>query len=196
MGLHNRLFHQAISLFSLLLFVFVCQWGFVEQASAQKADDKKSPSDRVIRAIENMAIAGLPNEIMRPDGTIFKLDKSDPKKFRIPIDDKRRIIRIANRTAWAKICELPKLDVLNFETMFQAEIKKKKWTNEQLAVIHALHLQTVAWMASEQSQIVEGATEKDKGKVVKTFKKLTCSKQRKDQTRKAILEYVKQAKKS
>ncbi len=170
--------------------------GFIVWSGTDARAQNTLPSEKVVKAIESMALAGLPNEVMRPDGTVFKIDKSDPKKLRIPMEDMKRVIRVANRTAWAKICEIRNLDVLNYETMFNAELRKKKWTKEQLAVIHGLHLQTVAWLASEKAEIVEGKTKDKPGKVVKTFKKLECSEERRKETIKAIRAYIKENQKS
>lgn len=192
MGLPNRLNLYSKWHLAMLLLLVSSQLIFAGASLAQK----KSPSDKVVQVIENLAIPSLQSEYMRPDGTVIKIDKSDPKKLQIPIDDKRRIIRVGRLSAWAVICNLKDLYVLNYETMYNAEVKKKKWSKEQLAVIHAFHMSTLAFFAGDVVLSEEDPKAKEGKKEVAKLKKITCSEDQRAATRKSILEYVQQVKKS
>ena len=196
MVLHNRLIYRARWPISILILLFWGQLSFVGEVLAQKAEQKKSPSDKVVRVIENLAIPSLQNEYMRSDGTVVKLDKSDPKKLQIPMEDKRRVIRVGRWSAWAVICQLKDLSALNYNTMYELELKKKKWSKEQLAVIHSFHMSTLAFFAGDVEFSEDDPKDKDGRKKVSSLKKIECSEKQREVTKQTILEYVAKAKKS
>ncbi len=108
--------------------------------AAQDTKQKKSPSDRTVRVLMGWAFAAVPEKIKTKDGREIILDRSDPEKFMIPIDDARRIIRVAMRSTNAKICGLPKLEGQNFLKMMAREKALGKWTREQIKFIQMLHI--------------------------------------------------------
>jgi len=112
-----------------------------EEAQTQS----KGLSDSSVRVLMTYSFSLIPNHVLGPDGKPTKVDKSDPNKFLIPGDDARRVIRAATRSAYAQVCNLPKLAEANYETMINGEKAKKTWTNEQLLMIEALHLFSVSY---------------------------------------------------
>ena len=52
---------------------------------------------------------------------MVKLDKSDPNKYLIPLDDARHVIRVATRSAYAEVCQLFELEKANFDAMIRTE---------------------------------------------------------------------------
>ena len=82
-----------------------------------------------------------------PDGKPVKVDKSDPNKFVIPVDDARRIIRAATRSAYAEACELQDLARANYKTLMKGEEAKKTWSQDQIFLINALHMFSVSYFA-------------------------------------------------
>ena len=109
-------------------------------AIAQNAKGKKSPSDRTVRVIMGWAFAAVPDKIKGKDGKEIVLDRSDSSKFMIPVEDARRIIRVAMRSTNAKLCGLQKLEVQNFRKMMAKEKALGKWSANQIRFIHRLHI--------------------------------------------------------
>lgn len=120
-------------------------------AAAQ--DEKKQPSDRVVDFLKTFVEGFLiPEEIERNDGTKLKVDRSNPaemKKFDIPREDMRRIIRIAYNGATAEICDRLDLQEAAFAWMQVNEINKKKWSEHQLFFISRLYLATIMWQTGK-----------------------------------------------
>ena len=75
--------------------------------------------------MSSLAFSILPNEFPGPDGKPVKVDKSEPNKFLIPVDDARRIIRVATRSAYAEACDLVDLERANYETLMKTEEARK-----------------------------------------------------------------------
>lgn len=120
-------------------------------AAAQ--DEKKQPSDRVVDFLKTFVVGFLiPEELERTDGTKLKIDRSDPavmKKFEIPREDMRRIIRIGYNGATAEICDRMDLQEAAFAWMQLGEINKKKWSEHQLFFISRLYLATIMWQTGK-----------------------------------------------
>lgn len=115
---------------------------------AEPADGQsKGLSDSAVRVLMTYAQSILPAEAPGPDGTMQKVDKSDPNKFVIPIDDARRVIRAATRSAYAEVCGLPDLQRANYQTLMKGEEAKKTWSRDQLLMINALHMFSVSYFA-------------------------------------------------
>lgn len=116
-------------------------------------DEKKQPSDRVVDFLKTFVEGFLiPEELPKADGTKIKVDRSDEaemKKFDIPRDDMRRIIRIAYNGATAEICERMDLQEATYAWMQLSEINKKKWTEHQLFFISRLYLATIMWQTGK-----------------------------------------------
>ncbi|MFQ5626383.1 MAG: hypothetical protein ACE5FM_06995 [Methyloligellaceae bacterium] len=108
--------------------------------AAQDTKQKKSPSDRTVRVIMGWAFAAVPEKIKTKDGKEITIDRSDPSKFMIPIEDARRVIRVAMRSTNAKLCDLPKLEGQNFRKMMAKEKALGKWSPNQIRFIKMLHI--------------------------------------------------------
>lgn len=104
-------------------------------------------SDSAVRVLMTYAFSIIPGEVRTPDGQHIKVDKSNPNKFLIPIDDARRVIRVATRSAYAEICQLPELKQSNYQTLMRGEEARKVWTQDQILMIEALHTFSASYFA-------------------------------------------------
>lgn len=120
-------------------------------AAAQ--DETKQPSDRVVDFLKTFVEGFLiPEELEKSDGTKIKVDRSseaEMKKFEIPREDMRRIIRIAYNGATAEICDRMDLQEAAFAWMQLSEINKNKWSDHQLFFISRLYLATIMWQTGK-----------------------------------------------
>ena len=107
----------------------------------------KGMSDSAVRVLLTYAQSILPEEAPGPDGKMQKVDKSDPNKFLIPIEDARRVIRAATRSAYAEACQLLELQRANYQALMKSEEAKKTWSRDQLLMINALHLFSTSYFA-------------------------------------------------
>src|SRR5262245_48188026 len=107
----------------------------------------KGLSDSAVRVISTFALSIVPDEVPAgPGGQMVKLDKSDPNKYLIPVEDARQIIRVATRSAYAEVCQLPELEKANFDALIRSE-KLRGWTAQQMMFIHALHTFATSYFA-------------------------------------------------
>ncbi|MGZ5862968.1 MAG: hypothetical protein ACXWKB_06755 [Methyloceanibacter sp.] len=102
-------------------------------------------SDSAVRVLMTYALSIIPDTYPGPDGKPVKVDKSDPNKFVIPVDDARRIVRAATRSAYAQVCDLKDLERANFQTLMRGEEEKKVWSKDQMLLISALHMFSVSY---------------------------------------------------
>src|SRR5690349_5084604 len=84
--------------------------------------------DSAVRVMSTFALSILPDEIPNDKGQMVKLDKSNPSLYLIPIDDARHVIRVATRSAYAEVCNLPDLEKQNYNTLMRTEQLKNVWT--------------------------------------------------------------------
>lgn len=137
-------------------------------ALAQNITNKKDKalSDRTVRVIMGYAFAGIPESLPNPKGEMVKVDRSDPKKFMIPLDDARRIIIQATISARADLCGLKDIQREHFESIMRHERGKKnakgerKWTPYQMTYIDVLIATTTAVMTGS-SAVGEDAKKAD-----------------------------------
>ena len=88
----------------------------------------KGLSDSAVRVMSTFALSIVPDQVPAgPGGQMVKLDKSDPNKYLIPLDDARQIIRVATRSAYAEVCQLPEFEKANFDALIRGE-KLRGWT--------------------------------------------------------------------
>ena len=150
------------------LFSMVCTLAFglafgpflALSATAQDTKQNKSPNDRVVSLIMSTAFAGMPDKLPNHKGEMVKLDLSDPKKYMIPLDDARRVIRRAYMSAKADLCGLTSLERRHFESIMRREMALKKWTSYQLTYIDVLHATTGTVMTGSFS-VGDEANKKD-----------------------------------
>ena len=163
-------------------------------AVAQDAKEKKSPSDRTVRVIMGWAFAAVPDKVKTKDGKEITLDRSDSSKFMIPVDDARRIIRVAMRSTNAKLCGLEELEVKNFRKMMKKEKALGKWSANQLRFIKMLHISAGLVMTGDFSAGKE-AEAKDNGKKEEK-KKYECPPEENARVTAAIEAYLKESNKA
>ena len=97
--------------------------------------------------MSTFALSIVPDQVPAgPGGQMVKVDKSDPNKYLIPLDDARQIIRVATRSAYAEVCQLPELEKANFDALMRGE-KLRGWTAQQMMFIHALHTFATSYFA-------------------------------------------------
>ena len=133
-------------------------------AAAPEAEQKGGLSDSAVRVLMTYAISIIPDNYPGPDGKPVKVDKGDPNKFVIPVDDARRIVRAATRSAYAEVCDLKDLARANFETLMKGEEAKKIWSKDQMLLISALHMFSVSYFTGS---IKITTTEEPKGAAAK-----------------------------
>ena len=134
-------------------------------AAAPEGEQKSGGlSDSAVRVLMTYALSIIPDEYPGPDGKPIKVDKGDPNKFVIPVDDARRIIRAATRSAYAEVCDLKDLGRANFQTLMKGEEAKKVWSKDQMLLISALHMFSVSYFTGS---IKITTTEEPKGATAK-----------------------------
>jgi hypothetical protein len=114
-------------------------------AAAPGGEQNGVLSDSAVRVLMTYAFSIIPDEAPGPDGKQIKLDKSDPNMFVIPTEDARRVIRVATRSAYAQVCDLPELERANYQTLIKGEEARKVWSQDQLLLINALHMFAVSY---------------------------------------------------
>ncbi|MEJ2228388.1 MAG: hypothetical protein P8Y67_09170 [Alphaproteobacteria bacterium] len=169
-----------------------------QQSASGKSDKKDSElSAKSTRLIMGFALTTIPSEIKQPNGKVLKIDRKDPKKILVPIDDARRIIMAARNSAHAQMCNMPELQSENYMALMRSEQAKNKWSQQQILFINRLHLFTVMWLTGNVKFL-----EKDGKKEPRVIsepdknKKKTCSDAEKAQVKKNIEAFLKSAQKS
>jgi hypothetical protein len=172
------------------------------ETSEGAAKDKLS--DSAVRVMSTFALSILPDEIPTKSGKMVKVDKSDPNKYLIPLDDARRVIRVATRSAYAEVCGLTELEKANYETLMRSEQGRQTWNADQMMFIHALHTFATSYFAgnvkiTESENAVQGAKTKEGAATANaangptttiTTKKLECQPGQKEKVAAAINSYV------
>jgi hypothetical protein len=173
------------------------------ETSEGAAKDKLS--DSAVRVMSTFALSILPDEIPSKSGEMVKLDKSDPSKYLIPLDDARRVIRVATRSAYAEVCGLPEFEKANYETMLRSEQARQTWSADQMRFIQVLHTFATSYFAgnvkiTEESETTgQGAKAKEGAAAANatngsattiTTKKLECQPGQKEKVAAAINSYV------
>ena len=158
--------------------------------AAQDTKQKKSPSDRTVRVLMGWAFAAVPEKIKNKDGKEITLDRSDPSQFMIPIEDARRIIRVAMRATDAKLCDLPELETRTFLTMMAREKALGKWSQKQIKFIHMLHI-SAGLVITGGFSVGEKTTGEDNSQQGNS-KKYKCSEQDRARVKSRIEAYLKE----
>jgi hypothetical protein len=113
-------------------------------AAAPESEQKGGLSDSAVRVLMTYAMSIIPDSYAGSDGKQIKIDKSDPGKFVIPVEDARRVVRAATRSAYAEVCDLKDLARANFDTLMKTE-ETRKWSKDQMLLISALHMFSVSY---------------------------------------------------
>ncbi|XSG82811.1 MAG: hypothetical protein ACPW61_03260 [Methyloligella sp. ZOD6] len=170
------------------------------ETGTEGSEDKLS--DSAVRVMTSYAWSIMPDEMEGPSGGTIQLDKSDPAKFLIPVDDARGVIRAAMRSAYAEICELPELGQKNFRTMMDEQRERGIWSLEQMQFINTLHMFAVSYFTGDMKITeqegdgapAEGAASKaTEGEEAFNPTRPTCTPEKKEAVTEAINEYLKAA---
>lgn len=159
-------------------------------AAAQEAKKQSKLSDRTVRVIMGAAFAGIPDELPSPDGKKVKIDRSDPKKFMIPLDDAREIIIKSVMSARAELCGLTDLKRKHFESIMRRELARKKWTPFQMTYIDVLQATTEIFMTGSQAIGEDAKKEDDPSKDIRNTYK--CSSEERQRVKAAVEQDIKE----
>jgi hypothetical protein len=115
--------------------------------AAAPAGEPKSGglSDSAVRVLMTYALSIIPDDYPGPDGKPIKVQKGDPNKFVIPVNDARRVVRAATRSAYADVCDLKDLERANFQALMKSEEARNVWSKDQMLMISALHMFSVSY---------------------------------------------------
>jgi len=155
------------------------------QASAA---GKKQLSEKAVKYLMSLTWAIMPDKIKDKSGKEVAIDKNKRELAEVPLDDARRVIMGARRSAHAQICKLPKLQKSNYRTILKLELDSKKWTRKQIVYLNQLHLFTVMWLTGNVSiSADEGKKEKKEEKK----KEQKCTPEQKAKVKAQIEKYLK-----
>ncbi len=149
---------------------------------------KKKLSDKAVKYLMSLTWAIMPDKIKGDDGKQIPIDKNKRAEAQVPMDDARRVIMVARRSAHAQICKMPELQKSNYRTMMKLEIDSKKWSRKQIVYLNQLHLFTVMWLTGNVS-----ISEDDSKKAEEEAKKKvpTCSPEQRAKVKAQIEAYLK-----
>src|SRR4029078_7474139 len=88
-------------------------------AAAAGGEQKGGLSDSAVRVLMTYAFSIIPDEAPGSEGKQAQVDTFDPNKFVVPTEDARRVIRVATRSAYAEVCDLPELERANYQTLMK-----------------------------------------------------------------------------
>ncbi len=162
-------------------------------------------SDSSVRVMSMWAWSIMPEEAPDASGKTVKIDKSNRDLYVVPVEDARRVIRVAMRSAYADACDLRELGLANYKTLIRGEQARKVWSSEQLMYINFLHIWSVSYFTGNFSMDEEkdeggaapaAANAEAGGKQADGFKpkKLVCPPEQKEKVARAIKTYTRAAK--
>lgn len=160
---------------------------------AVSAQDNKKPSqlsERTVRVIMGMAFAAVPEEVAKPDGKMVKLDRSDPKKFLIPIENAREVIVQSVLISRAELCGLADLKKDLFNKMMAHQRKANSWSPQQVVYIQLLSATTETFMTGQQAVGDDVQKSEDPNKDIKSSYK--CSDDEKARVKESVENSIKQ----
>lgn len=146
--------------------------------------DSKNPSDRAVRVIMSYAFAAIPDELPKRDGEVVKIDRNNPEKFMIPIEDARQIIRLASLSARADLCGLKDLERKHFGNIMKHERTVKKRTSYQILFIELMHATTGLVMTGSVQVGEDAAKPDDQTKDARN--EYVCSPQERERVKAAV----------
>jgi len=151
----------------------------------------KQLSDKSVKVLMKYAWSLVPGKFTTPNGTVIITDKKNPKAAMLPMDVAREAIRVGRLTAHAQICGLDEEQVANYQTFMRLQLKKKKWSPQQMLFINQLHLFTVMWLSGNAKLVATGDDKTPKVEPSKAPAKKTCSKEQRKKVQDTILKYLK-----
>ena len=150
----------------------------------EEQTDKKNPSDRAVRVIMSYAFAAIPDSLPKRSGEVVEIDRNHPEKFMIPMEDARRIIRLASLSARADLCGLKDLEREHFGNMMKRERAVNKWTSYQFLFIELLHATTGVVMTGNVQAGDDAKKPDDESKDVR--REYVCSPQERERVKAAV----------
>ncbi|MCF6197885.1 MAG: hypothetical protein L3J67_00560 [Hyphomicrobiaceae bacterium] len=172
----------------LMALVLATAIGFAALPEASAAA-KKQLSEKAVKYLMSLTWAIMPDKIKDKSGKEVPIDKNKRDAAEVPLDDARRVIMGARRSAHAQICKLPKLQKSNYRTILKLELDSKKWTRKQIVYLNQLHLFTVMWLTGNVSI---SADEGKKDKKEEKKKEQKCTPEQKAKVRAQIEKYLKE----
>jgi len=153
-------------------------------ASAQELSEKAT------RAFMEYAWSLTPEAFTKPNGETILIDKAKKNEVLIPLDVAREVIRAGRLSAHAQVCELAQEQADNHNSLMRREIKKNRWTPQQIVYINQLHL-TVVMLLTGRIKLVEKGG--DKEVVIEEGQKQgqSCTAEQKQKVKELITAYVK-----
>ena len=166
-----------------------------QRATAPQTQPKGGLSDSAVRVLMTYAFSIIPETQNGPDGKPVKVDKSNPNVFLIPDEDARRVIRAATRSAYAEACELQDLARANYQALMQSEIAKKKWSEQQLLMINALHMFSASYFSGNAkiTEVPENGAQAGQGTDLVAPQRPACPPEQKQKVESAINAYIQSA---
>ncbi len=172
----------------ILALVLVAAIGVASLPEASAAA-KKQLSEKAVKYLMSLTWAIMPDKIKDKSGKEVPIDKNKREVAEVPLDDARRVIMGARRSAHAQICKLPKLQKSNYRTILKLELDSKKWTRKQIVYLNQLHLFTVMWLTGNVSISADDG-KKDKKEEKKKEQK--CTPEQKAKVKAQIEKYLKE----
>ena len=157
---------------------------------ASTAAAQQQLSERAVRTFMDYAWSLTPQKFTKPDGSSVVIDKKKREQMTVPLDHARDVIMIGRMTAHAQICELPELQVRNYQSLMRREQGSGKWSPQQMIYINQLHLTTVMLLTGQ----IRVKEKKDGKKEVFVSKgkraAKTCTPEQRARVKKIVEEYV------
>ena len=175
--------------FTKQLMTAILSLSLMAGTAAAEEKQKKPIKDSTVKILMNFAFSLMPEVYTGADGKKIAIDKKKPDEVLVPVDDARRIIIVAVRSARAQNCDLKVMQTLNHNAMVKYETIFKNWTLKQKLFINQLHLFTVLYMTGNV-KIEEGETESKSETEAEKDVKISCSEEQKKQVQKSIDEYL------
>jgi hypothetical protein len=159
-------------------------------------DSGQGLSQALVDKMTALALTTIPSEVKKPDGTVLKIDKEDLSKLVVPLEDRRRVIRVARLSAQASLCNLQQLQAQNYLTMMRQEKAKDKWSEQQLLFINRLHLFTVMLLSGNIKTVDKEDGSEEVQIIADAEQEAECSDEERTEVQSRIETYLKSAKKS
>ena len=143
-------------------------------------------TDKAVSMIMEYAWAMTPARYKTSDGKEIVVDKTRKSDVLVPIDLARDIVFASRRSSFAQICDLPELQVVNYNFLISRERAKNRWTDQQLLYVVQLHVVSVA-MQTGNIKIVDGDGSASFSLSAPRF---TCSHAQRDAVMRRIMAYA------
>jgi hypothetical protein len=155
-----------------------------------QAGDSQGLTDSRVRIMMSYAWNSLDGELTKQAQEKGEQDaKRDPAKYLVPVDESRKIIRAAMRSAYAQLCGLEELEQKNYATLMKSELDRNVWSSQQMQFIDALHLFSLRLFTDRVAVQVEG----EKEETIDGSGKAACTPEKKQEVTQEINEFLQSA---